>query len=172
MNTVITSLIVAVGRNGVIGRDGQLPWRLSSDLKTFRRLTLGKPVVMGRKTFQSIGRPLDQRDNIVVSRDPAFEPQGVTVLPDIAEAMILARALARTSGVDEVMVIGGAALFEAALPEAHRIYLTEVDAAPEGDVYFPALDPSAWREVKREDLPKGPRDEHHAILRVLERIEA
>ncbi len=167
---MIISLIVAVGENGVIGNQGGLPWRLSSDLKTFRRLTMGKPIVMGRRTFQSIGKPLDGRDNIVVSRDPYFAPGGVTVLTSFDEAMIVARALARTGGSDEVMVIGGAELYEAALPKANRIYWTAVAASPDGDTHFPALDPAHWREVSSEPLPQGPRDEFAATLRVLERV--
>lgn len=165
------SLIVAVAKNGVIGANGGLPWRMSSDLKTFRRLTMGKPIVMGRKTFLTLKRPLDGRDNIIVSRDPAFEPEGVTVVDSVADALILARALARTKGEDEVMVIGGAEVYRAALPHVTRIYWTEVDAEPAGDTYFPDLDPGCWREVSRETLPKGERDDHAAVLRVLERDE-
>jgi dihydrofolate reductase len=167
--TVITSLIVAVAKNGVIGRDGGLPWRMSSDLKTFRRLTMGKPIVMGRKTFQSIGKPLDGRDNIVVSRDPIFAPEGVTVFADLNEALILARTLARTSGTDEVMIIGGADIFTATLAEAQRVYWTDILGEPEGDVGFPALDPAEWREISAEPIPKGPRDDYEAVLRVFER---
>ncbi len=168
--SVILSLIVAAGRNGVIGRDGNLPWRIPSDLKTFRRLTMGKPIVMGRKTFQSIGRPLDGRDNIVVTRDPNFAADGVTVFNDLDEALLLARALARTNGSDEVMVIGGADIFAVALPQAQRVYWTEVKGEPEGDVVFPALDPADWRQVSAEPLPRGPRDEFDAELKVFERI--
>lgn len=163
------SLIVAVAENGVIGKDGGLPWRLSSDLKTFRRLTMGKPIVMGRRTFQSIGKPLDGRDNIVVTRDPHFEVQGVSAVATIDEALTLARILATTRGADEVMVIGGADIYEMLLPLADRIYLTRVHAAPEGDRHFPPLDSSDWTEVSREALPKGNRDQHAATLIVLER---
>ncbi|MGE5267215.1 MAG: dihydrofolate reductase [Deltaproteobacteria bacterium] len=167
--TVTTSLIVAVARNGVIGRQGKLPWRVSSDLKTFRRLTMGKPIVMGRKTFQSIGRPLDGRDNIVVTRDPGFEVEGVSIFPSIAEALVLARALARTNGTDEVMVIGGADIFAATVGEAQRVYWTEIDGEPDGDVFFPALDPGVWQEVSAEPLPRGPKDEYDAVLKIYER---
>ncbi len=167
--TVLTSLIVAVAKNGVIGRDGGLPWRIPSDLKTFRRLTMGKPIVMGRRTFQSIGKPLDGRDNIVVSRDPFFTAEGVTVFSNVPEALILARALARTNGTDEVMIIGGAEIFNLALPEVSRVYWTEIDGAPEGDVHFPPLDPAQWHEVSSEALPRGPRDEFGAVLRIFER---
>jgi dihydrofolate reductase len=170
MSNIKLSLIVAVGENGVIGKDGVLPWRLSSDLKTFRRLTMGKPIVMGRKTFQSIGKPLDGRENIVVSRDPFFEASGVSVVDTLSDALTLGRTLAATCGAEEVMVIGGADIFAAVLPDVDRIYWTIVHAAPEGDVKFPAFDPAAWREVSSEALPRGPKDDCAATLRVLERM--
>jgi len=163
------SLIVAVAENGVIGRNGQLPWKLSSDLKTFRRLTMGKPIVMGRKTFQSLKKPLDGRDNIVLTTDPFFEADGISVVDSFADAMTLARTLALTRGADEVMVIGGAEVFRAALPYATRIYWTEVHASPEGDVLFPDVDLSAWAEVEREELPRSEKDDATATLRVLDR---
>jgi dihydrofolate reductase len=167
--TVTTSIIVAVARNGVIGRDGQLPWRMPSDLKTFRRLTMGKPIVMGRKTFQSIGRPLDGRYNIVVTRDPHFKTDGVSVFNSITDALVLARALARTNGSDEVMIIGGADIFTATLPQVQRVYWTEIAGDPEGDVVFPALDPAEWREVSAEPIPRGPKDEFDAVLKMYDR---
>ncbi len=166
------SLIVAVAENGVIGKDGGLPWRLSSDLKTFRRLTMGKPIIMGRRTYQSIGKPLDGRDNIVVTRDPCFEVPGVSAVDSVASAVTLARVLARTRGADEIMVIGGADLYAATLPEAGRIYLTRVHASPDGDRHFPELNPAEWHEVSREALPQGPKDEFPATLVVLERAGA
>ncbi|MET0640773.1 MAG: dihydrofolate reductase, partial [Hyphomicrobium sp.] len=126
MNDLLVSLVVAVSENGVIGRAGALPWRLSSDLKTFRRLTMDKPIIMGRKTFQSIGKPLDRRDNIVVTRDPSFEVAGVSTCETIGDALTLARVLAKTRGADEIMVIGGVDIFDATLPVADRIYLTRV----------------------------------------------
>jgi len=165
------NLVVAVAENGVIGRAGRLPWRLSSDLKSFRRLTMGKPVIMGRKTFQSIGKPLDGRDNIVLTRDPQFRPPGVLVAATIEEAAELARGLAGRRGVADVMVIGGADIFRLALPLATRIYLTRVHARPEGDTVFPEPDPAEWREVSRDPLPQGARDEHPATLIVLERTK-
>ncbi len=164
------SLIVAVAENGVIGRDGGLPWRLSSDLKTFRRLTMGKPLIMGRRTFNSIGKPLDGRDNIVVTRDPLFEVAGVSACATVAEAVTLGRVLAATRGADEIMVIGGAQIYAAVLPVADRIYVTQVHAAPPGDRHFPSLDKSVWGEVSREDLPKGARDDYAATLIVYERV--
>jgi dihydrofolate reductase len=163
------SLIVAVAENGVIGANGGLPWRLSADLKTFRRLTLGKPIIMGRKTFQSLKKPLDGRDNIVLTTDPFFEAQGVSVVNTFADAMVLARTLALTRGADEVMVIGGAEVFRAALPHAGRIYWTAVHARPDGDVSFPDVDLSEWTETERDALPSSEKDDVTATLRVLDR---
>jgi dihydrofolate reductase len=169
---VILSLIVAVAENGVIGRDGGLPWRLSSDLKTFRRLTMGKPMIMGRRTYDSIGKPLDGRDNIVVTRDPFFEVAGVSACATVSEALTLARVLAMTRGADEIMVIGGAAIYDAVLPLADRIYFTQVHAKPEGDRHFSALDAKTWNEVSRELLPKGERDDFASTLITYERKQA
>ncbi len=169
MNDIITSLIVAVSENGVIGRAGALPWRLSSDLKTFRRLTMGKPILMGRKTFQSIGKPLDGRDNIVVTRDPSFEVTGVSTCETVSDALVLARVLAKTSGADEIMVIGGADIYAATFPVADRIYLTRVHAEIDGDRHFGPLDAAEWRETSREPLPQGPRDDHASTLFIYDR---
>lgn len=168
----VTSIIVAVAENGVIGAGGTLPWRMPSDLKTFRRLTMGKPIVMGRKTFGSLKKPLDGRTNIVVTRDSLFEAEGVTVVNSFADAMVVARIVARTSGADEVMVIGGSEIFAHALPLAQRIYLTRIAGNPAGDVYMPALAPADWTEVSTEPLPKGERDEYAAVLHILERNQA
>lgn len=167
----LLAFIVAVGRNGVIGRNGELPWRLSSDLKTFRRLTMGKPLIMGRKTWDSLGRPLDGRDNIVVTRDQTFAADGALVVHDVAAAVDLAEACAHERGASEIMVIGGAHIFAALMERVDRIYWTEVEAAPDGDVSFPAFDPALWRDVSREPLPQGPKDEFAASLRVLERVQ-
>ena len=163
------SLIVAVAENGVIGAKGRLPWRLSSDLKTFRRLTMGKPLIMGRRTFQSLKGPLDGRDNIVLTRDPYFQADGISVVDSLADALTLARTLAAARGADEIMVIGGADVFRASLPHASRIYWTEVHAQPEGDVHFPEIDLSEWQEASREPLPQSEKDDVTATLRVLER---
>lgn len=167
------AFIVAVARNGVIGRNGNLPWRLSTDLKLFRRLTMGKPIIMGRKTWETLAkRPLDGRDNIVVTRAAEFAAEGAIVAHSLGEALVAARTAASARQVDEVMVIGGAEIYRAALADADRIYLTEVEATPDGDTRFPPLDASQWREVSREALPRGPNDEHGATLVVLDRIAA
>jgi dihydrofolate reductase len=164
------SLIAAVAANGVIGDRGALPWRLSSDQKRFRRLTMGKPVVMGRKTFESIGKPLEGRDNIVVSRRPGFAADGVTVASGLAAALAVAATSARASGGDEIMVIGGGEVYAAALRLADRLYITHVDAKPGGDARFPTIDPAVWRVVSREQLPAGERDTAATAFAVYERV--
>jgi dihydrofolate reductase len=167
------ALVVAVAENGVIGRDGGLPWRLPTDLKRFRKLTLGKPMVMGRKTYQSIGRPLDGRDTIVVTRAQGCSATGVHVARSVEEAIALGRALAAAWGADEVAVIGGEEVFRQALPHADRIYLTLVRAELPGDTRFDLLhirpDAGAWRETARESMPRSPGDQYPADFVVLER---
>ncbi|MFI4935682.1 MAG: dihydrofolate reductase [Caulobacterales bacterium] len=161
---------VARARNGVIGRGDALPWRLRTDLQRFRRLTLGKPVIMGRKTWQSLpSRPLKGRTNIVLSRDGSFEPAGALVCETFSEAVQIAREQAEEDGVEEVCVIGGAALFALALPRAQRIYLTEVEGDPQGDVIMPAIGETGWKEVDREAVPAGPEDDYPTVFRILER---
>ena len=147
------ALMVAVAANGVIGRDNALPWHLPEDLRHFRRTTLGKLVVMGRKTFESIGRPLPGRPNIVVTGTPGWQVEGVTVTDSVPAALELARELARAEGVDELVVIGGATIYAAALPLAQRLYVTEVHADVEGDTWFPPVDRADWQEIQREELP-------------------
>ena len=170
MTPILTLGPVARGANGVIGVGGTLPWRLKSDLALFKSLTFGKPVIMGRKTWDSLPRkPLPGRANIVLSRDGSFEPKGALVCEGLSEALQIAREQAEDEGEIEVCVIGGAAVFAAALPKARRMYLSEVDASPEGDVYFPAFDEAGWTEVRREDHPAGPEDDHAFVFRVLER---
>lgn len=157
-------------RNGVIGRNGQLPWRLSTDMAHFKALTMGKPVIMGRKTWDSLPRkPLPGRTNIVLSRDGSFDPKDAIRCENFSEAVQIAREQAAEDGASEVCVIGGADLFALALPKARRIHLTEVEADVEGDVRFPPLDESEWREVAREAHPAGERDEHPFVFRTLER---
>lgn len=164
-------LVVAMADDGVIGRKGGLPWRLPSDLKQFRRLTMGKPMIMGRKTFQSIGKPLDGRDNIVVTRDRAFAAEGVLVAPSFEAALAMAQERAEARGADEIAVIGGAQIYGAALPVADRIYLTQVHGAFEGDTMFPALDEAVWQETARERHTAGPKDAADFSLVVLDRTK-
>ncbi|MBI2236623.1 MAG: dihydrofolate reductase [Magnetospirillum sp.] len=142
------ALIVAVAANGIIGRDTRLPWHVPEDLKWFKRTTLGKPVIMGRRTWDSIGRPLPGRPNIVVTRQPDWSVEGAHPAHSLAEALALAECLAPEAS--EAMVIGGSALFAEALPAAHRVYWTEIHSAYEGDTMFPPFDRSGWREVSRQ----------------------
>ncbi|MGC3873206.1 dihydrofolate reductase [Halomonas sp. GXIMD04776] len=142
-------MVAALTRNGVIGIDNQLPWHLPEDLKFFKRTTLGKPLIMGRKTFESIGRPLPGRLNIVVTRDASFRPDGVRVCHDLANALAVAECQASEDGATEIAVIGGGEIFTQAMPQATRLYLTEIDTHLEGDTYFPELDDGQWREVSR-----------------------
>jgi dihydrofolate reductase len=170
MSVILTVGPVARSLNGVIGRDNDLPWRLKSDLAIFKACTMGKPVIMGRKTWDSLPRkPLPGRMNIVLSRDGSFEPPQAVVCESFLEAVQMAKEQAAEDGVDEVCVIGGRALFETALPKARRLYLTEVQAEVQGDVSFPAFDEAAWTEVRREEHPAGPDDDHAFVFRVLER---
>lgn len=146
---VAVAMIAALSRNGVIGIDNQLPWYLPEDLKFFKRLTQGKPLVMGRKTFASIGRALPGRLNIVVTRDAGFEAEGVRICHDLDEALALADGQAIINGVEEVMVMGGGEVYAQAMPRASRLYLTEVDVEIDGDARFPAIDRSLWQEEQR-----------------------
>ncbi len=151
-------LVAAVAENGVIGAGGGMPWRLKSDLAHFRALTTNKPVVMGRKTWQSIGKPLRDRTNIVISRDPNFSAPGALVVPSFEAALDAARKDAEQRGTDEIMIIGGSDIFLAAMPVADRLEITHVHAAPEGDAVFPPIDPTVWQEVSRREHPRGPDD--------------
>jgi dihydrofolate reductase len=163
------SLIVAVAENGVIGREGKLPWRLGSDLRRFRKLTMGHPLIMGRKTFEAIGKPLDGRDSIVVSRGSVSLGADVFAASSLEEALTTARRQAKARDVEEAFVIGGAELFEAALPHASRIYLTRVHGSPEGDASWePVLD-REWQELSRQDRPASDRDEFPVTDVILER---
>jgi dihydrofolate reductase len=159
MPATLVTLIVAVADSGVIGRDNGLPWHLPDDLKRFKRLTLGKPVVMGRRTYDSIGKPLPGRQNIVVTRDPNYRRDGVTVVHDPESAVRAAGA------VDEIMVIGGAELFRVFLPRAGRIHLTRVHGDIAGDVLWPPLDSREWQVVEREAHAI---DERHAFAMTFE----
>jgi dihydrofolate reductase len=170
-HVILSAGPIARARNGVIGKDGRLPWRLKSDLAIFRAVTMGKPVIMGRKTWESLPKtPLVGRTNIVLSHDGSFEPKGAVVCEDFSEAVQIAREQAEEDGRDEVCVIGGASLFELALPRAGRLYLTEVDAEVEGDVRLAPIDEGRWREVRREQHPASENDQYPFTFRVLERV--
>ena len=152
-------LVAAIGENSVIGRDGQLPWRLKSDLQHFRKITLNRPVIMGRKTHESIGKSLPGRTNIVLTRDLTLVARGAVLATSLDAALGFARNDAAKRGVDEIMVIGGSDIFAATMPVAERLEITHVHASPEGDVLFPPIDPEVWQEVSREDHYAGPDDD-------------
>ncbi len=143
------AMIAAVARNGVIGSDNRLPWSLPSDLRHFRALTMGQPVVMGRRTYQSIGRPLPGRFVVVISADPSFAPEGATLARTPAEGLSAAAAIGREKAAREIVVAGGGTLYGALMKEAQRLYITEIDLAPPGDVAFPAIDGALWRLTSR-----------------------
>jgi dihydrofolate reductase len=163
VNDPLVTLIVAVADSGVIGRDNTLPWHLPADLQRFKRLTMGKPILMGRKTFESIGKPLPGRDNIVVTRDPNYRREGIHVVHDADQALRAAGDAA------EIMVIGGAELFRAFLPRAGRIHLTRVHGNIAGDVMWPALDERDWQVVEREAHPADPRHAYAMTFEVWEK---
>jgi dihydrofolate reductase len=164
-------LVAAVGENGVIGRDGALPWRLKSDLQHFKRLTIGKPVIMGRKTFESIGKALKDRTNIVLTRDFGLVAQGAVLATSIDAAFAFAVSDADKRGVKEIMVIGGSDIFETAMRVADRLEITRVHASPQGDSFFPEIDPQAWRVVKSERRGRGPQDEVDFTIQTYERAQ-
>jgi len=145
------AVIVAQAENRVIGNQNRLPWHLPEDLRYFKRVTMGKPIIMGRKTFESIGRPLPGRCNIVITRDPAWRAEGVVAVSSPQAAIERAAAQAEIDGVDEALVIGGAEIYRQMLPLCDRLYLTQVHAEVAGDAHFPALSDIEWREVGRED---------------------
>ena len=151
-------LVVAIAENGVIGSQGAIPWRIKSDMKRFKALTSGKPVVMGRKTFVSIGRPLPGRTNIVVTRDPDYSAAGVVVTHSFADARAIAKGDALRRFATEIAVIGGAEIYAQWMASADRLEITEVHAKPEGDTRFPAIDAADWEEVARVQNPASPDD--------------
>ena len=162
------ALVVAAARNRVIGREGAMPWRVPSDLKTFRRLTMGHPIIMGRKTFQSIGRALDGRTNIVITRNATFHADGVQTAASLDGALALARAAA---GADnQAMIIGGGEIYRAALQFADVVYMTEIAGEIHGDTWFPELASDQWSEVARDPIAPDKRDEYGATLVTFRRI--
>jgi dihydrofolate reductase len=152
-------LVAAIGENNVIGRDGRLPWRLKSDLKHFRKVTINRPVIMGRKTFASIGKPLKDRTNIVLTSNLGLVAPGTVLAPSLDSALAFARQDAARRGVDEIMIIGGSDVFTAMMPKADRLEITYVHASPEGDAVFPPIDPSVWQKVAYAAHPAGPDDD-------------
>jgi dihydrofolate reductase len=165
-------LVAAVGENGVIGRDNALPWRMKSDMQHFRAVTMGKPMVMGRKTFASIGRPLQGRTNIVVSRNPDYAAAGIVVAPSLEAALAAARGDALRRSAEGIAIVGGSGIFAETLPLADRLEITIVHAAPEGDTFFPAIDPKLWRETARVRHPAAPQDDADFSFITYERLPA
>jgi dihydrofolate reductase len=152
-------LVAAVAENGVIGRAGGLPWRLKTDLKRFRALTVGRPVVMGRRTYLSLGKPLKDRTNIVVTRDPAFAAFGIVAAPSLEAALEVAEGDALRRGAAAIVIGGGADIYAGTIDKASRLEITRVHVRPEGDTMFPAIDPARWREIAREEFAAGPDDD-------------
>ena len=167
---MIISQIVAMAENHVIGRDNGLPWKVSSDLKRFKALTLGKPVVMGRKCFESIGRPLPGRPNIVVTRNPDFHADGVIVAHSLDLALDRAEEEAKALGTDETCVIGGGEIYRQAMDDADVLHVTYILADVEGDTLFPEIDPKVWETDYQEDIPKGEKDDYPSRFVTYRRI--
>ena len=166
---MMIALIVAMAENGVIGADGQLAWRISDDLKWFKKNTLGKPIIMGRKTFDSIGQALPDRDNIVVTRNRRYSAPGAFVTDSVSAALSLAEACAAARAAQEICVIGGGEVYAQTLDKADRIYLTRVAASPAGDAYFPAIDSGEWGETAVGSAEKSAKNEHACEFFILER---
>lgn len=160
------SLVVAAATNNAIGKDGKMPWHLPNDLKHFKNTTWGMPVVMGRKTFDSLGKPLPGRRNIVISRQPGFKPEGAAVVSSVDDALFLVKE----TDAKEAMVIGGGEIYKTLFDKARRIYLTRVEAEPEADTYFPAIHPSQWRLVSQKDHEADEKNAYNHSFQVWERV--
>lgn len=164
------AIIVAQAKNRVIGINNKLPWHLPEDLRYFKQVTMGKPIIMGRKTFESIGRSLPGRTNIVITRQNDYAPDGVKVVDSLEAAYELAESIGLINGIDEAMVIGGAQIYASALPKADRLYLTQVDAEIDGDAWFPEVQQQNWKEVGRENFSaEGPNPYNYSFI-VLDKI--
>jgi len=164
-------LVVAAGENGAIGKDNKMPWHLPRDLKYFKSITMGKPIVMGRKTFDSIGRPLPGRQNIVITRQLNWQHADVNVVHDLPSALEIGKnSVADGDEGSELMIIGGAEIYAQALASADKIYLTRVDVEPEADAFFPSLESSDWLEVKREEHQPCDKNPYGYAFCVLERV--
>lgn len=154
------TLVVAVASNGVIGSDGGMPWKLSGDLKRFKADSMGRPVVMGRKTWASIGKALPGRDNIVITRDISFTADGGFVATGISSAMLLAETLAQRRGADDIAIIGGGEIYRQVFAQADRLIVTHIDGVLEGDTVFPDISADDWQEMDSEVFPAGEKDTH------------
>ncbi len=159
----------AVADNGVIGKDNDMPWHVSSDLKRFKALTMGKPLLMGRRTFESIGRPLPGRTNVVITRDETFSSEGILIASSIEQAMELCEQDARDKGVDEIAVIGGGSIYQALWNQAEKLYVTHVHAEPDGDTFVPDIDEKIWALVSKQETVQGERDSAPMTFAIYER---
>lgn len=169
-DTMTLALIWAMSRNRVIGRNNALPWYLPEDLKYFKRVTMGKPIIMGRKTWESIGRPLPGRTNIVITRSSDYQvPEGVRIVSSLEAALELAEKVCLINGLDEAVVIGGAEIYALALPSATRLYMTQVHAEVHGDAFFPQIDLDTWQELAREDFSASGANPYDYSFVVMER---
>ena len=152
---MIISVVVALGKNRVIGRDGGLPWHIPGDLTLFKQTTMGKPIVMGRKTWESLGRPLPGRPHVVITRDRNYKASGASVVFDLDQALSVAYGMAIALKEEEVMIIGGAEIYGLAMAKADRLYLTEVELSPHGDAFFPDFNVEQWQEISRTEFPSS-----------------
>ncbi len=162
-------MIAAVARNGVIGHDQDIPWRIPSDFAFFKRTTMGKPMVMGRKQFETVGKPLPGRTNIIVTADTGFKSEGTVVVHTLDEALRIAGEIAERDGVDEIMIIGGGTVYRQMMPRADRLYVSHVELEPEGNVRFPDIDPEVWQVVAEPEVTPDPRDAAPYRVKVYER---
>ncbi|MBD9455107.1 dihydrofolate reductase [Rhizobium sp. RHZ02] len=170
MSEIRKTIVVAVSENGIIGRDGDMPWRLSADLKRFKALTLGKSVIMGRKTYESIGKPLPGRANVVISRQAAaIDHPDVRMARSLTEAIGLAEDIAKRSGEDEICIIGGGQIYTQALDLADRLCVTHVETSVDGDTSFPTIDPTLWRATETIEVPAGDKDSYPTKFVVYDR---
>ena len=167
--TINIAMIAGVAENGVIGSDQTIPWRVPSDMAFFKRTTMGKPIIMGRKQFETVGKPLSGRANIVITRQRDYQPEGVLVVHDIETALEQARRIAEADGVDEIMIIGGGELYAQLMGRADRLYITHIDLQPTGDVLFPAIAPEQWTVVDLPEVAPSPKDEASYRVKVYER---
>ena len=167
--TAKIAMIVGVAENGVIGSEQTIPWRIPSDMAFFKRTTMGKPIIMGRKQYETVGRPLPGRANIVVTRQAGYRPEGVEVVSGLAAALQRAQEIAVRDGVDEVMIIGGGEIYAQMMERADRLYVSHIALAPAGDVRFPAIDPAVWMVVDQPAVEPNPKDEAAYRVNVYER---
>ena len=167
--SVQISMIAGVAENGVIGSEQTIPWRVPSDMAYFKATTMGKPVVMGRKQYETVGRPLPGRTNIVITRQEGYQPEGVVVFHTIEAALDKARAVAADDGVDEVMIIGGGELYAQLMAQADRLYISHIDLSPPGDVVFPAITPEDWTVIDLPEVVPNPKDQASYRVKVYAR---